>query len=103
MINREVDISAIWEWAKDLFPICRSITGPGLRETLKYIQNLLSATAGLTAEFFKEPMSATIASGTNDNLQDPVEQLRKLKSLLDEGVISEEEFTSKKKTLLNKI
>ena len=28
-------------WAKDLFPICRSITGPGLRETLKYIQKIL--------------------------------------------------------------
>ena len=27
-------------WAKDLFPICRSITGPGLRETLKYIKNI---------------------------------------------------------------
>ncbi len=29
------------EWAKDLFPICRSITGPGIRKTLKYIQNIL--------------------------------------------------------------
>jgi len=28
-------------WAKDLFPICRSITGHGARETLKYIANLL--------------------------------------------------------------
>ena len=28
------------EWAKDLFPICRSITGEGLRKTIYYLKNI---------------------------------------------------------------
>ena len=32
----------MYSWANDLFPICRSITGPGVRETLNYIKNLIS-------------------------------------------------------------
>jgi len=31
----------MYRWAKDFFPICRSITGPGVRETLRNIQNIL--------------------------------------------------------------
>ena len=31
----------MWNWANDLFPICRSITGPGVRETLSYLHALL--------------------------------------------------------------
>ena len=29
----------MYSWAYDLFPICRSISGEGLKKTLKYINN----------------------------------------------------------------
>jgi aminopeptidase-like protein len=31
----------MYKWASDLFPICRSITGNGVRETLSYMKNIL--------------------------------------------------------------
>jgi len=31
----------MYAWARDLFPICRSITGEGTRQTLRYLQKLV--------------------------------------------------------------
>tara|TARA_Y100001958_G_C21064944_1_gene426522 strand:- start:323 stop:661 length:339 start_codon:yes stop_codon:yes gene_type:complete len=31
----------IYSWAEDLFPICRSLSGNGVRQTLKYLKKIL--------------------------------------------------------------
>ena len=40
-MKKILDGSEMYSWAQDLFPICRSITGAGVRETLSYIKKLL--------------------------------------------------------------
>ena len=31
----------MWKWSQDLFPVCRSITGPGVRKTLNYLKKII--------------------------------------------------------------
>ncbi len=47
-------------------------------------------------------LTATIKkwSRNDDNLDEQVEQIKKLKDLLDQGILTEEEFQAKKKQIL---
>ena len=61
-------------------------------------QNLQSA--ALQAEQKKVKQDEAISHSVQQNKQDAFEEIRKFKQLLDEGIISEEEFNIKKKQLL---
>ncbi len=39
--GQDITGDIIYKWCKDLFPINRSLTGPGVRETLKYFKNII--------------------------------------------------------------
>ena len=46
MNNQEAGIGKqMYEWANDLFPTCRSITGDGVRHTLKYIKEHIKSSS----------------------------------------------------------
>lgn len=42
MTNQNIG-DEMYQWAVELYPICRSITGPGVRETLAYIKKIIPA------------------------------------------------------------
>lgn len=57
-------------------------------------------------EYIREQMKSSRQSnqtGSSESTADPTEQLKNLKELHDEGVISDEEFESKKEDLMDKI
>ena len=41
-MKKNTTYDPMYSWARDLFPINRSLTGPGVRETLNYIKKLNS-------------------------------------------------------------
>jgi len=65
-MNNPFEEPNMYKWAEDLFPICRSITGPGVRETLGYIQKLIpdlkihSIKSGETVFDWQVPLEWTI-------------------------------------------
>lgn len=42
MIKQKIG-DEMYHWASELYPLCRSITGPGLRDTLAYIKKIIPA------------------------------------------------------------
>jgi aminopeptidase-like protein len=42
MVNQNIG-DEMYHWATELYPVCRSLTGPGVRETLEYIKEIIPA------------------------------------------------------------
>lgn len=40
-MTKNVNAKKMYQWIQDLFPICRSITGMGVRQTLNYIKKII--------------------------------------------------------------
>jgi len=55
---------------------------------------------GATMGAFQQPTQQQQATQQEQSTEDPYEKLKKLKSLLDDGIISQEEFDEAKKKLL---
>jgi Putative virion core protein (lumpy skin disease virus) len=58
---------------------------------------------GAGFELSKSLMQQKEELTTNDGKEDPIEQLKKLKLLLDEQILTQEEFDAKKKEILDKM
>lgn len=72
-MNNPFEVPNMYKWAEDLYPICRSITGPGVRETLSYIQKLIpdlkihSIKSGETVFDWQVPLEWTIKDAYIEN------------------------------------
>lgn len=55
---------AIYNLAKDIFPICRSITGEGVRDTLKILDQYVSENSGYHFNIVEVPSGTTVFDWT---------------------------------------
>ena len=70
-MNKDKDKNGkiMYSWAKDLYPMCRSITGDGVRKTLAYFNKLLpydKIRVSLTESYVEQP---SIMDGPESGLQ----------------------------------
>ena len=85
---------------QDLESFMQYQTARAIREASKQQGGLAGLGAGLA---FGYTVARTIEKSTNttDSGKSKAEQLRELKSLLDEGILTQEEFNAEKKLILN--
>ncbi len=101
-----VSISSLDNGLSELFvnssPKIGGAFGPGLYGDMgKNKKNIIYIQQAIAEELKKYPEDAIIKSSSENTSFSVADEITKLKKLLDDGVLTQEEFNTKKKQLLN--